>query len=97
VVVLDRAIMVFGVASGAARRHRSHALLDDLLHAGQRVLNLGTIGNLPRVEFVPAQAAGQISSEPQLPQPDLEQLLATRTGQIDPCASMILEQVASFG
>ncbi len=96
-MVLDRAIMVFGVALGAARRHRSHALLDDLLHAGQRVLNLGTIGNLPRVEFVPAQAAGQISSEPQLPQPDLEQLLATRTGHIDPCDSMILEQVASFG
>jgi hypothetical protein len=67
------------------------------VHASQSILNLGTIGNLPRVEFVPAQAAGQISSEPQLPQPDLEQLLATRTGQIDPCASMILEQVASFG
>jgi hypothetical protein len=65
------------------------------VHASQSILNLGTIGNLPRVEFVPAQAAGQISSEPQLPQPDLEQLLATRTGQIDPHASMIFEQVAS--
>jgi hypothetical protein len=67
------------------------------VHASQSILNLGTIGNLPRVEFVPAQAAGQISSEPQLPQPDLEQLLATRTGQIDPCAPVIFEQVASFG
>jgi hypothetical protein len=46
---------------------------------------------------VPAQAAGQISSEPQLPQPDLEQLLATRTGQIDPCAPVIFEQAATSG
>jgi hypothetical protein len=97
VVVLDRAIMVFGVASGAERLHRSHALLDDLLHAGQRLLNLGTIGNLPRVEFVPAQSADQIRPELKLPQPDLEHLVAVRTGQIDPHASMILEQVASFG
>jgi hypothetical protein len=96
-VVLDRAIMVFGVALGAARRHRSHALLDDLLHASQRVLNLGTIGDLPGVELVPAQPTGQIGPKVKFPQPDLEHLLAVGTGQIDPHASMIFEQVAFSG
>jgi hypothetical protein len=46
---------------------------------------------------MPAQAAGQIRPELKLPQPDLEQLLAARTGQVDPRASMILEQAASSG
>ena len=89
--------MVFDAASGAARLHRSHALLDDLLHASQRLLNLGTIGDLPGVEFVPAQPTGQIRPELELPQLDLEHLVAARTGQIDPHASMIFEQVAFSG
>jgi hypothetical protein len=42
---------------------------------------------------MPAQAAGQISPELKFPQPDLEQLVAMRTGQIDPRAPVILEQV----
>ncbi|WP_262032075.1 hypothetical protein [Microvirga sp. Mcv34] len=67
------------------------------LHASQRVLNLETIGDLTGVEFVPAQPTGQIHPELELPQPDLEQLLAVRTGQIDPHASMIFEQVAFSG
>jgi hypothetical protein len=96
-VVLDRAIMVFDAAPGAARRHRSHALLDDLLHASQRLLNLGTIGDLTGVEFVPAQPTGQIRPELELPQPDLEHLLAVGTGQIDPCAPVILEHAALSG
>jgi hypothetical protein len=96
-VVLEHTIMVFDAAPGAAKLHRSHALLDDLLHASQRLLNLGTIGDLPGVEFVPAQPTGQIRPELELPQPDLEHLVAVRTGQIDPQASMIFEQVASFG
>jgi hypothetical protein len=67
------------------------------VHASQSILNLGAIRNVLSRELVPAQAAGQISSEPQLPQPDLEQLLATRTGQIDPCAPVIFEQAATSG
>jgi hypothetical protein len=96
-VVLDRAIMVFGAAPGAARLHRPHALLHDLLHPSQRVLNLGTIGDLPGGEFVSAQTAGQIGPKVKFPQPDLEHLVAVRTGQSDPHASMIFEQVALFG
>ena len=61
------------------------------------ILNLGAIRNVLSRELVPAQAAGQISSEPQLPQPDLEQLLATRTGQIDPCAPVIFEHATTSG
>jgi hypothetical protein len=67
------------------------------VHAGQSILNLGAIRNLLSRELVPAQAADQIRPELELPQPDLEHLVAVRTGQIDPHASMILEQVASFG
>jgi hypothetical protein len=95
VVVLDFAIMVFGVAPGAARLHRSHALLHDLLHASQRLLNLGMIRDLPGGELVPAQPTGQISPKVKFPQPDLEHLLAARTGQIDACAPNILEQAAA--
>ena len=94
-MVLDFAIMVFGVAPGAARLHRSHALLHDLLHASQCLMNLGTIGDLPGGEFVPAQPTGQIGPKLKFPQPDLEHLLAARTGQIDACAPEILEQAAA--
>ncbi|ANY84180.1 hypothetical protein BB934_38710 (plasmid) [Microvirga ossetica] len=78
-MVLDLAIMVFGVAPGAARLHRSRALLHNLLHAIQRLLNLRTIRDLPGGEFVPAQPTGQISPKVKFPQPDLEQLMAART------------------
>jgi hypothetical protein len=67
------------------------------LHARQRALNLGTAVNLPGRELVPAQATGQIRPELELAQPDLELLLAVRTGQIDPCAPVILEQADSSG
>jgi hypothetical protein len=67
------------------------------VHASQSILNLGAIRNLLSRELVPAQSADQIRPELELPQPDLEHLVAVRTGQIDPHASMILEQVASFG
>jgi hypothetical protein len=97
VVIVDIAIMVFGAAPGAARLHRPHALLHDLLHASQRLLNLGTIGDLPGGEFVSAQTAGQIRTELELPQPDLEHLLAVGTGQIDPCGPVILEHAALSG
>jgi hypothetical protein len=97
VVVLDLAIMGFGAAPGAARLQRSHALLHDLVHASQRLLNLGTIGDLPGGEFVPAQPTGQIGPKVKFPQPHLEHLLAVGTGQIDPCAPKILEHVASSG
>jgi hypothetical protein len=97
VVVLDFAIMVFDAASGAARLHRSHALLDDLLHASQCVLNLRTIRHVPGRELVPAQPTGQISPELELAQPHLEQLPAVRAGQIDACAPMILEQAVVSG
>jgi hypothetical protein len=50
------------------------------MHASQRTLDLGTIRNLLSREFVPAETAGQISPELQLPQPHLEQLPAMRTG-----------------
>jgi hypothetical protein len=72
-------------------------LLYNPVHASQRVLNLGTTGNLLGRELVPAQAAGQIGPELQLAQPDLEELPAVRTGQIDPCAPVILEQAAFSG
>ena len=96
-MVLDLAIMVFGVAPGAARLHRSHALLRNLLHARQRLLNLRTIGDLPGGEFVPAQPTGQIGPKLQFPQPDLELLLAVGTGQINPCAPKILKQATFSG
>ena len=70
-MVLDFAIMVFGVAPGAARLHRSHGLLHDLSHASQRLLNLRTIGDLPGGEFVPAQPTGQIGPKLKLPEPAL--------------------------
>ena len=89
--------MVFGVALGAARRHRSHALLDDLLHTIQRLLNLRTIGDLPGVEFVPAQPTGQIRPELKLPQPDFERLPTAGAGQINPCAPVIFEQAVTSG
>lgn len=79
-MVLDLAIMVFGVAPGAARLHRSHALLHDLLHASQCLMNLGTIGDLLRGEFMSAQPTDKIGTELQLPEPDLEQLLALGAG-----------------
>jgi hypothetical protein len=76
-------------------------LLCSFLHnpvdASQRVLNLGTIGDLPGGEFVSAQTAGQIGPKVKFPQPDLEQLLAVGTGQIDPCAPVILEHAALSG
>jgi hypothetical protein len=96
-VVLEHTIMVFDAAPGAAKLHRSHALLDDLLHASQSILNLGTIRNLSGRELVPAQPTGQISPKVKFPQPDLEHLLAVGTGQIDPHASMILEHAAFSG
>jgi hypothetical protein len=43
---------------------------------------------------VPAQPTGQICPEVQFPQPDLEQLPAAGTGQIDPRAPVILKQAA---
>jgi hypothetical protein len=67
------------------------------VHASQSILNLGAIRNLLSRELVPAQAADQIRPEPELPQPDLEHLVATRTGQIDPCAPVIFEQAATSG
>jgi hypothetical protein len=96
-MVVDLAIMVFGAAPGAARLHRPHALLHDLLHASQRLLNLGAIGDLPGGEFVSAQTAGQIGPKVKFPQPDLEHLLAVGTGQSDPCAPEILEHAAFSG
>jgi hypothetical protein len=96
-LALHLTIMVFGAASGAARLHRSHAVLHDLLHANERILNLGAIGYLRGCEFVPAQPTDKIRTELQLPQPDLEQLLAVGTGQSDPCAPEILEQAAFSG
>jgi len=44
---------------------------------------------------MPAQPTHQIGPEVQFPQPDLEQLPAVGTGQIDPGAPMILEQTSS--
>lgn len=46
---------------------------------------------------MPAQSAGEICSKPKLPQPNLEHLLAARTGQVDPRAPKILEQAAFSG
>ncbi|HZA94334.1 MAG TPA: hypothetical protein VE420_17050 [Gemmatimonadales bacterium] len=46
---------------------------------------------------MPAQTADQIRPELKLPQPHLEHLVAVTTGQIDPHAAMIFEQVASSG
>jgi hypothetical protein len=74
-----------------------HLVPDNHLHAAQRVLNLGKAGNLLGRELMPAQTAGQICSELQLPQPHLEQLPAVRTGQINPCAPVILEQAVVSG
>ncbi|MBO1908319.1 hypothetical protein J4G37_25955 [Microvirga sp. 3-52] len=65
------------------------------MHASQSLLNLGAIRNVLSRELVPAQPTDQIRPELELPQPDLEHLLAVGTGQINPHASMILEQVAS--
>ena len=66
------------------------SLLHNPVQARQRVLNLGTIGNITGRELVPAETAGQISPELKLTQPDFEWLLAVRTDQIDPCAPKIL-------
>ena len=85
---------VFSAVRIAARLHRPHAVLHDLLHASQRLMNLGAIGDLPGGEFVPAQPTDKIGTELQLPEPDLEQLLAHGTGQIDACAPDVLEQAA---
>jgi len=74
-----------------------HPVPDDHLHAAQRVLNFGTARNLLNRELVPAETADQICPKLKLPQPDLEPLLAVRTSQVDPCAPMIFEQVASSG
>jgi len=79
----------------AAWLHRPQPLLHDLAHAGKSLLNLGPVGHFSGREFMPAQPTHQIGPEVQLPQPDLEQLPAAGTGQIDPGAPMILEQVAS--
>ena len=83
--------------SWLTRPRRLCSLLHNPVHASQSILNLGAIRNLLSRELVPAQPTGQIRPELELPQPDLEHLVAVRTGQIDPHASMILEQVASFG
>jgi hypothetical protein len=53
-----------------------YPLFQNPVHASQRLLNLGTIGDLPGVEFVPAQPTSQICPKVKLPQPDLEHLLA---------------------
>jgi hypothetical protein len=74
-----------------------HALPHDCLHASQRALNLGTIRDFISRELVSAETAGQISPELQLSQPHLEQLPAVRTGEINPCASVILKQAALSG
>jgi hypothetical protein len=81
----------------AGRLYRSHALLPDLLHASQRLLDLGTTGYLAGCEFVPAQPTGQIRPKVKFPQPDLEHLLAVGTGQFDPCAPKIFEHAAFSG
>jgi hypothetical protein len=83
--------------SWLTRPRRLCSLLHNPVHASQSILNLGAIRNLLSRELVPAQSADQIRPELELPQPDLEHLVAVRTGQIDPHASMIFEQVASFG
>ena len=61
---------VFSAVRIAARLHRPHAVLYDLLHASQRLMNLGAIGDLPGGEFVPAQPTDKIGTELQLPEPD---------------------------
>ena len=58
-------------------------------------MNLGAIGDFLGGEFVPAQPTDKIGTELQLPEPDLEQLLALGTGQIDACAPNILEQAVA--
>ena len=95
--MLIRATRFFAFVLASARLLTPHALSHNRLHARQRVLNVGPTGNLSGRELVPAQAAGQIRPELKLPQPDLKQLLAVRTGQIDPCAPVILEQADSSG
>jgi hypothetical protein len=87
----------FMAAVASARLYIAHPLPHDCLHASQRVLNLGTTGNLLGRELVPAQTAGQIRSELELAQPHLEQLSAMRTRQIDACAPVILEQAVASG
>jgi hypothetical protein len=71
--------------------------LHNPVHARQSILNFGTIRNLLSRELMPAQPTGQICPEAKLPQPDLEQPMAMRTSQVDPCAPVIFEQVASSG
>ena len=95
VVILDLASRVFSAVRIAARLHRPHAVLYDLVHASQRLMNLGAIGDLLGGEFMPAQPTDKIGTELQLPEPDLKQLMAPRTGQIDACAPTILEQAIS--
>jgi len=73
-------------APGPAGSRLQHPLLHNPAHARQRVLDLGTMGNLLGRELVPAQTAGQIRPELELAQPDLEQLPTVRAGQPDPCA-----------
>lgn len=73
------------------------SFLHNPVHASHRVLNRGTIRNLSGRELVPTQTADQIGSKLKFPQPDLEQLLAVRTGQFNPCAPVIFKQVGSSG
>lgn len=67
-------------------------LLDNAAHAGQGILNVGTIRNLLSREFVPAETAGQVCPKLEFPQPDLEQFPAVRAWQINPYARVILKQ-----
>jgi hypothetical protein len=83
--------------SWLTRLRRLCSLLHNPVHARQSILNFGTIRNLLSRELMPAQPTGEICPEAKLPQPDLEPLLAVRTSQVDPCAPMIFEQVASSG
>jgi hypothetical protein len=75
----------------------SRLLLHNPVHASQCALYLSTIGNIAGRELMLAQTADQIGSELELSQPDFEPLPAVRTGQIDPCTPVILEQAAASG
>ncbi|WP_445503735.1 hypothetical protein [Microvirga sp. G4-2] len=78
-----------------ARLHMPHVPFHELSHTSKSLLNLRTIRHILGRKLVLAQPANEIRPELELPNPDLEQALAVRTGQIDPCAPMILEHAAS--
>lgn len=76
-------------------RRAPHALFHNPLHVSQRLLNLRLASNLPGRKLVPAEPTDKVGPKLQLSEPDLEQLLAVRAGNVDPGAPEVLKQAAS--